>query len=165
MAEISGGDRLDKALGDIARRLGRSGSVRVGFLSNARYPTGESVALIASIQEFGAPSVGIPPRPFFRNMIAAKSGEWPEAIRLNLVATGYDVDKTLARVGEGIAGQLRQSIIDTNSPPLKPATIARKGFSKPLIDEAIMINSVDFETSTGARSTSKYGYAGTRRGK
>jgi len=155
MAVIEGGNKLEKSLTEISRKLGRGGSVKVGFLSGANYPDGTPVALIASLQDFGAPAAGIPPRPFFRNMIAAKSGEWAEAVRLNLVDTNYDVDKTLARVGEGIAGQLRQSIVDTNEPPLKPATVRRKGFSKPLVDTAHMLQSVDFETSSGARSMAK----------
>jgi hypothetical protein len=40
---------------------------------------------------------------------------------------------------------LQQSIRDTNDPPLAQATIARKGFAKPLIDTSVMINSVDYE--------------------
>jgi hypothetical protein len=101
--------------------------------------------MIAAIQEFGAPSRGIPPRPFFRNMIKAKSGEWPKAIAALLKANNYDARRTLMLTGEAIAGQLRQSIVDTNSPPLKPATIKRKGFAKPLIDTSVMINSIDYE--------------------
>jgi hypothetical protein len=33
-----------------------------------------------AVQEFGAPSRNIPPRPFFRNMIARKRNEWPTAV-------------------------------------------------------------------------------------
>ena len=142
---VSGGDKLAERLREIATRLGRGGTLRVGFLEKATYPDGTPVAMVAAIQDFGAPAVGIPPRPFFRNMVAAKQAGWPDAIEQNLIATDYDVDKTLARVGEGIAGQLKQSIVDTNEPPLKPATIRRKGFDKPLIDTSVMINSVDYE--------------------
>jgi hypothetical protein len=52
-------------------------------------------------------------------------------------------------VAEAIAGQLRESIIKTNAPPLSPRTIARKGFAKPLIDTSHMINSVDYEVRFG----------------
>ena len=48
-------------------------------------------------------------------------------------------------MGEGIKGQLQQSIRDTNAPPLAPATVSAKGFAKPLIDSSNMINSVDYE--------------------
>ena len=153
MVEIAGGDALRRRLSELAKRVGTGGSVKVGFLAGATYPDGTSVATVAAIQDFGAPRAGIPPRPFFRNMVAAKKDEWPAAIEQNLVATGYDVDATLARVGEGIAGQLRQSIVDTNEPPLKPATVRRKGFDKPLVDTGHLLASVDYEVeATGARA-------------
>lgn len=148
MVAIRGGDRLEARLRQIAAGLKRGGTVRVGFLENAKYPDGKPVAMIALIQDMGAPGAGIPPRPFFRNMIANKQSEWPSAIAGLLRSTNYDVDKALGQTGAAIAGQLRQSIIDTNDPPLSPTTIRRKGFAKPLIDTSHMINSVDFEVKT-----------------
>ena len=138
MVEIRGGDKFAAVLREIADQLGDGGQLRVGFLEGA----------IAAIQDGGAPGRGIPPRPFFRNMIAAKSPEWPAAIGAELVANNYDVEKTLERSGHAISGQLRQSIVDTNSPALAPSTIARKGHSKPLVDSAHMLNSVDYEVKT-----------------
>jgi hypothetical protein len=117
--------------------------VSVGFLRDATYPDGTSVAMVATVQEFGGGN-NIPPRPYFRFMVAEKSGSWPDAVAANLKATDYDGHKTLDRMGQGIKGQLQQSIKDTNDPPLAPATIKRKGFDKPLIDTGVMINSVDY---------------------
>jgi hypothetical protein len=148
MAVLSGGDRLTARLDEISRRVGRGVMVRIGFLEGATYPDGKSVAMIAAIQEFGAPAAGIPPRPFFRDMIAVRSEGWPAAVRANLAATGYDAGRAFARVGEGIAGQLRQSILDFVGEPLKPATVARKGFDKQLIDTSHMLNSVNYEVVT-----------------
>jgi hypothetical protein len=145
VATISGGRKLEEAMVRLAEKVSNPATLRVGFLENARYPDGKYVAMIAAIQEFGAPSVGIPPRPFFRNMIKAKQGEWPKAIAGLLVQADYDAMKALDIAGAAIAGQLRQSVIDTNAPPLAPATIRRKGFSKPLIDTSVMINSIDHE--------------------
>ena len=48
-------------------------------------------------------------------------------------------------MGQGISGQLKQSIVDTNEPPLAASTIARKGFAKPLVDTGHMLQSVDYE--------------------
>ncbi len=146
--EVVGGAKLKQALEDIGRKLGRGGTLKVGFLSGASYPDGTPVAMIAAIQDFGAPAAGIPPRPFFRNMIAEKQESWPGEIERDLKRTDYDVDLTLARVGALIAGQLRQSIVDTNEPPLKPATIRRKGSSKPLVDTGVLLGSVDFEVES-----------------
>jgi hypothetical protein len=147
MASVTGGEALTKLLKKFAVGATNAKTVDVGFLPKATYPDGTHVATVAAIQDFGAPAVGIPPRPFFRNMVAEKQSEWPAAIAANFKANDYDADKTLAQVGAAIAGQLRQSIVDTNDPPLAPATIARKGFSKPLIDTSVMINSVDFQVN------------------
>ncbi len=143
MADISGGEALQKKLSDLARKFGKEGSVRVGFLAGATYPDGTSVPLVASINEFGAPSRGQPPRPFFRNMIAKHKDEWPEAIAKLLEHN--DVPTALRLVGEGIAGQLRQSIVDITEPPLAPSTVKAKGSSKLLVDTGHMLNSISYE--------------------
>jgi hypothetical protein len=148
MVSITGDRAVQRRLAEIAELLGGGGGVRVGFLENATYPGGKPVAMIAAIQEFGAPAAGIPPRPFFRNMIADKSPEWGSAIGQLMVSQNYDVERVLSMAGEAIAGQLRQSIVDTNSPPLAESTIARKGHSKPLIDTGHMLQSVSYEVRT-----------------
>lgn len=147
MARMRGGEGVDRKLREIGDAISKPATLRVGFLEGATYPDGTPVAMIAAIQDFGAPAVGIPPRPFFRNMIARKSPEWPEAAGALLVANNYDVQKTFGQIGEAIAGQLRQSIVDTNSPALAESTVARKGFSKPLVDTGHMLNSVNYEVS------------------
>lgn len=141
--KIKGG--VEQFLDDLTKKLTGSQSLRVGFLEGATYPDGTSVPMVAAINEFGAPSRGQPPRPFFRRMIAAKSPEWPKATAILMKKTNYDVDKTLNLMGEGIKGQLVQSINDLVSPPLAQSTIDAKGFSKPLIDTSVMINSVGYE--------------------
>jgi hypothetical protein len=145
MATISGGRKLEAALHALSAKLAKPATLRVGFLQGATYPDGKSVAMIAAIQEFGAPSAGVPPRPFFRNMVASQSPKWAAALAQALEANDNDAARALALMGEAIAGELRASIIDTNAPPLAPATVARKGFSKPLIDTSVMINSIDYE--------------------
>lgn len=148
MATIKGGQKLEAALARIAAKITNPATLKVGFLANATYPDGTPVAMIAAIQDFGAPKVNIPPRPFFRNMVRKKKREWPKAIADLLRANDYDAAKTLELTGQAIAGQLRQSIIETNEPPLKPATVARKGFDKPLVDTGHMLNSIDHEVTT-----------------
>ena len=127
----------------LAAKLDQPGTLRVGWLENATAPNGDNLGLRAFRLEFGTSKM--PPRPFFRTMIRDKSHEWGPALAIQLRLTNYDVDRSLKRLGEGISGQLRESIINTNSPPLAASTIARKGFSKPLIDTAHMIMSVDYE--------------------
>ena len=148
MATISGGTKLEQALSDLARRVARPATLSVGFFERSSYPDGKPVAMIAAIMEFGAPSRGIPPRPFFRNMVAAKSGEWPAAIAGLLRANGMDAVRALEAAGQRIAGQLQESINQTNSPPLAASTIARKGHAKPLISTGRMWNAVGHEVRT-----------------
>lgn len=123
MVKLSGGDKLEKALAAISKNLTKAALVQVGFLADAKYPDGTSVAMVAAIQDGGAPAAGIPPRPFFRSMIATKSPEWPEAVGDLLKKTDYDAEKTLTQMGEGIKGQLQRSILDTVDPPLSPTTL------------------------------------------
>ncbi len=145
MVTLTGGDKLISRLNELAKSVTKSATLSVGFLEGATYPDGTSVPLVAAVQEFGAPARNIPPRPFFRNMIAQKAESWPDAVAALLETNDYDATQTLMQTGEGIKGQLQQSIKDTNSPPLAPATIAKKGFSKPLIDTGVMINSIDYK--------------------
>lgn len=127
MTAIKGGDKLAAALARISKNVGRAATLSVGFLEGSTEPDGTSIPLIASIQEFGAPKANIPPRPFFRNMIAAKSGEWPKAVGDLLKDNDYDAVKTLNQTGESIADQLQDSIINTYEPPLSPITVMLRG--------------------------------------
>lgn len=145
MAVIRGGDKLRARLAELAERVSRPGTLRVGFLAGATYPDGKPVAMIAAIQNWGAPSVGIPPRPFFSNMVADKQKGWGNDTAVALQRENYDAPRALALVGMNIEGQLRQSIRDTNAPPLAQSTIDRKGHSKPLVDSGNMLNSIDHE--------------------
>lgn len=143
--ELKGGDRLQARLDQLGKQFGSAKGVKAGFLEGATYPDGTPVATIAAIQDGGAPAVGIPPRPFMRNVIARNSPEWGALLLTQIRLAGGDVDKALGKMGLIMAGQIRESIINTNEPALKPATIRRKGFSKPLIDTSTMINAVDSE--------------------
>lgn len=145
MASVSGGDRMDDALRQMAQKLGRGAEVHVGFLEGATYPDGTPVAEVAAINNYGAPAAGVPARPFFSNMIEAKSPDWGEKFEKVLVAAEYNIGLALSRMGEGIAGQLREEIVATNDPPLADSTILRKGHDKPLVDTGHMLASIDKE--------------------
>lgn len=143
--QIVGGDKWEAVLEGIAQRSSRASHVAVGFLERATYPDGTSVALVATVQEYGAPSRGIPSRPFFRGMVRTKQGEWPRAVARLLVSNNYDARRTLEQAGAAIAGQLRQAITTFRGVPLSPATVARKGHAKQLVDTGHMLRSVDYE--------------------
>jgi hypothetical protein len=171
MTSVRGGDKYKAVIGELGKKLAAKDVLRVGFLSSARYPDGTYVAMVAAIQNFGAPNnrmfggppAPIPPRPFFSNMVADNKKGWPSALAQNLKATDYDVTRSLNLVGEGIEGQLRQSIQDTNSPPLSETTLKMRGVdpglkfnpkdqatfgAKPLIRSGDMYKSVSHEIKT-----------------
>ena len=127
MANVSGGDRLAGVLNGMADRLSNASSVEVGFPAGSTEPDGTSTPMVAAIQEFGAPRRGIPPRPFFRNMIADHAKEWPPLVVALIKQTDYDAAKTLGLVGEVIETELKQSIADTFDPPLSPLTLMLRG--------------------------------------
>ena len=149
MAAISGGSKLKAALDKIAAKLDKGGTVKIGFLEGSTDTEGMSLPLKAALNEFGHEHNGVvtPPRPFMRQMVAAKAGNWPDTIAGLLKATNYDVEKTLDKTGEGIAGQLRESILDFYDPPLSPVTIAKKGSDKPLIETSDMMNGIRSEVN------------------
>lgn len=141
---LKGGARLEARLREMAAKVRKPGTVSVGFPAGSTYPDGTSVAVVAALNEWGVPSRGQPPRPFFRTMIADKSPEWGATIAGLLRRHDYDVAVTLNLMGEGIAGQLRQSVVDFSDPPLAPSTIARKGHSKALVETGHMLQSVSY---------------------
>lgn len=137
MVALRGGDKLETVLRGMARKLAR-GTLRVGYLEGATYPNGTSVAMVAAIQEYGAPRVGIPPRPSFRNMIAAKSPGWPSALGRLLVDNDYNAGAALDQMGAGIKDQLQESIVQTNSPPLSPVTLMLRKMKSQ--DQSLVVN-------------------------
>jgi len=118
---------------------------QVGFPSGINYEEGTPVAYVATIQEFGAPEVKIPPRPFMRPTVKTKKKEWSKIIAQGVPKvvlgdmTAFDV---LDLVGISASADIQTTIANVYSPPLSPVTIKRKGSAKPLIDTGLMVASV-----------------------
>ena len=118
---------------------------QIGFPSGINYEDGTSVAYVAAIQEFGAPAVNIPPRPFIQPTIRAKKKYWSDVLAAQIPKvvmgkmTAFDA---LDLVGMTAAAGIKETISKITAPPLKPATIKRKGSAKPLIDTGLMLASV-----------------------
>ncbi|HEV2540198.1 MAG TPA: hypothetical protein VGU03_10875 [Frateuria sp.] len=142
---LSGGEGLRAKLEEVRQKVGKGELLRLGFLENATYPDGTPVAYIAAINEYGNPANNQPPRPFFRRMIAEKSPGWGASMAKVLKAADCNLDVAFGRMGEGIRGQLQASIRQLDAPALAAATIAAKGFEKPLVDTGHMLNSVDYD--------------------
>ena len=147
--EIRGGAKLEAILKQLEKKAEHAGVLAVGFLENATYPDGTSVATVASVQEFGSPSKKIPSKPFFRNAIRINSPEWGVTLAAIVKVYNYDTTAALTVMGERIKAQIQESIHKGPFVPLKPITVKRKGFATPLIDSAVMLRSVDYEIEEG----------------
>ena len=141
-------DKVMDALDEIANSLSDK-QLKVGFIDGATYPDGTPVAMVAATNEYGNPANNQPPRPFFRNAIAAHETEWSEDIARGL-GKGIELEHVLSVVGEKIAGDVVQSISSLMGPPLSAATIASRKSkgnesTKPLVDTKVMIRDVYYE--------------------
>lgn len=133
----AGGDALTVALAGIDGLVGKT-----GYFETAKYPDGTPVAYVATIHEFGYPAGGIPARPTMRPAIAQNSPEWAETMRLGAKAAlnGQSTPRdALERLTLKAAGDVSVQIAALTTPALKPETVARKGFSKPLVDTGLML--------------------------
>lgn len=106
---------------------------QIGIPQGPQYEDGTSVAYVAAIQEFGAPAVSIPPRPFFRPTIAEKKAEWVAVMKQMVPkvgagsATAFDVLDTVGRVA---VADIQVAIAGVNSPSLSPITVLLRKWKK-----------------------------------
>lgn len=124
MAVISGGDKLAKALAQIASKA--KGNLKVGFVEGDYYNDANHtpVAAVAFWNEFGHggrfPS---PPRPFFRSMVAKESPTWGPKLAALLAKNGSNGKDALGQLGQDIRDALQQSISEFEGVPLSPTTL------------------------------------------
>jgi hypothetical protein len=120
--EIQGGDKLEKALASIAGKM--HGSVKVGFLEGATYPDGTPVAAVAFWNEYGhGGRFPAPPRPFFRNTIAAKASEWGDRLAKAAKYYNYDGAKVFGLMGQTMVEDIQEGIQGFDGPELSKTTL------------------------------------------
>src|SRR5438128_1905152 len=95
-------------------------------------------AMLGLIHNYGAPSQGIPARPFMRQAFENRRGELialQAKIAQLLIAGKLSEEKAMGLLGAWAVGAIKATITrEGNFAPLKAATIKRKGSDKPLID-------------------------------
>lgn len=156
MAGISGGDKLEAALAAISENIKMQ--MNVGILAGAtNRDTGDPIAPYAAANEYG--TLNIPARPFMRNTVAEKSGEWGRTLGGLVVGKAHDagsIEKAFNILGAVMVQDIRDSIEHSIPPPNTQSTInnkRRKGRASPdktLVDSASMQGAVDFEIILGA---------------
>lgn len=118
---------------------------KTGYFETARYPDGTPVAYVATVHEFGSPEGNIPARPTMRPTAARKQAEWGALAGQGARAVlrgEQSPEAVLELLALGAAGDVAQAIREVQTPALKPQTIERKGFAKPLVDTGVMLQSV-----------------------
>lgn len=154
--------KLDKKLwADIVKRISEPVDLRVGILgtaataphdakSKAKARRRATIVQIAATHEFGDRKRGIPMRSFLRAGIRSKQGELKNFIlRLarNIAIGKIDIKQAHELLGIWGATTVKNYVKlgAYLKPALKPATIARKKSSRPLVDTGQLINAVSYD--------------------
>lgn len=121
----------------------------IGVLGSTSARPGEPVdnVELAVIHEFG---LGVPERSFLRSTFDRLKDKWGKfsARVMKLVAAGkLPLEDGLALIGERVKADVKRAITSGAGigPPLAQATIDRKGSSRPLVDTARLLGSIDYE--------------------
>ncbi len=136
--------------------------VFVGWLESARYDDGTPIAGVAAIHEYGSPIRRIPPRPYLRTAKEENRESWKKLVDFvskQILSGSMKVEDALEMLGLKISGDIKKAIKNISSPALKQKTIANRlrkkadgktvgNLDKPLIETAIMINSVTYEVKS-----------------
>lgn len=163
MATVTIKKSIDKTIEQAISAL-KNKSVNIGWFPSARYTDGTPVAYVATIQEFGYASGGIPPRPFMRPTVIRCKNQWKQLARgyaSEIIHGKRTVDGALTVLGSTIQGQIQQSISLVREPVLKRSTIEARiarsrnyrrstksqalGLTKPLVDTGVMRATVSYE--------------------
>ena len=146
------------ALSDIIGNASNK-KVQVGWFESAKYDDGTTVAGVAAKNEYGDPSKRIQPRPFLRNTIESKSSEWAGIVDQGAEAVikgSHTIDNVLNGLGLKSSADIKNEIATGNFAALQQSTIDARlskkangktigSLDKPLVEEAVMINTITYE--------------------
>jgi len=125
--------------------------VKVGIVGSSAGETNEegfTMVELAAVHEFGSPSNNIPERSFIRRTFAVKETllkDFTADLAKKVVMNKITIENALEILGQWGAAEIKNTIKEGVTPPLKPATIAAKGSSLPLVDTGQMLNSISHE--------------------
>jgi phage gpG-like protein len=150
---------VDKDLGwkDLQKRIKefKKAVIKVGVQTNAGLnEDGTPIVKYAAYNEFGTIHEGgnIPERSFIRET-AKKYNNWNKEVdeAYTSVIDGKDTPfAAIAKVGIIARDDIKQAITDGIDPENAPATIAKKGSSKTLIDTGALRNSINYKFDDGS---------------
>ncbi len=139
----------DAGLNKLIKRMNalNAKKVHVGVFSNTDRG-GIPMVELAAVHEFGSPKNNIPRRSFIADTFNNRGVKRAQAKAAAKVANLVINNKLSPVRGVELLGQLgvtqvKSAINNGIKPPLKPATVARKGHSKQLIDTGKLLNSIE----------------------
>ena len=142
----------DRILRKLVKKLGSklaAKTVKVGILSDEPHPDGTvGMVELAAIHEFGSPAAGIPARsfiasPFKRSDNMKEQAKISGKIAAGILTNRLSIDSGLEILGTWGANTIKKNMKDGKiKPDIKPATKAKKGSTKPLVDKGHLINAV-----------------------
>jgi hypothetical protein len=115
--------------------------------------SGLTMVEIMAIHEFGSPAANIPERAPIRTTFVRKQDEFGKlfAKAAQAVMGGMTTERALEIVGVFTSTEVKKTITAEEhlEPALKPATIARKGSDRPLVDTGRLVNAITYEVIKG----------------
>jgi phage gpG-like protein len=112
------------------------------------FTTMEEVASVALIHEHGSDSQHIPARPTLGPALENNKQEIIDKVKEldgKLIDGSATAEQVYKEIGELMVGMVKQQIIVKTEPKLRPSTVARKGFDKPLMDRLQMLETVQYK--------------------
>lgn len=148
-------------LDDAIANLSTTKVLKVGWPEGKRYPQeqgGDYVAAIAAQNEYGAPHLRIPARPFMGPAISENKNKWLEIFRRDArkaIRGETTIDDIFEKVGAVAALDVGKAIRAVTTPVLSEVTIANRlkklkkkkiteSLTKPLIDTGYMLRTVNY---------------------
>ena len=123
--------------------------VYIGIPSSTNARQGASNnATIAAVHELGAPTRGIPARPFLIPTMQNNADKYTTLMAQGFRNALQDKEKAAEvyeKIGLVASSDVKDYIVSGQFVPLKESTIDRKGSSKPLIDTGELRNSISYE--------------------
>lgn len=141
----------DKMKKDLLKASGQE--VQVGIVEPVNYGSDNDNLAVAQVwqwQEEGLPAKNIPARPAIRVgfMAPIKKGSYDKLFidSMQRIAEGNSTFKQeYTRIGVQAKVDLKKAVVDWDTPPNSPFTVAEKGFNNPLIDSGLLYESIDFK--------------------
>lgn len=146
-----------KIRGRMIRAAASKAHVRVGVLrekgGDATTDEGITMVELATIHEYGSPAARIPERSFIRAAFrdAKVVAQITKPLAREVMIGKLPLTTALDKLGAWGAARVKNFVTqgDHIPPPLKDATVEKKGSDRPLVDTGRMIGSINWLVDTG----------------